>query len=650
MIPRDESPGETTLIQRLKERALFQWAAAYLAAAWLTLEVMGFLADNFFWSSAIVRGATIALAVGLGLVLVLAWHHGEKGRQRVGGAELLMIAVLLGVGGVLVAMFAPGGAEEAMASPSRALLPSGEERLRSIAVLPFDNLSADPDNAFYAEGIHESVLTQLSTVRELRVLSRPSMLRYRETDLSIGEIGDEVGAGTVLRGSVQRVGDRIRVSAQLVDAASEENLWAEQFDGALEELFDVQSAVASAVAERLADVIGTNGLRAVREPSTESVAAQEFYMRGRQAYGRLRADDNEEAIRLYRLAIEEDSTFALAWTGLGNAYLQRRQRFGYPPEWTDSAEAIGRRAIALDSTVAEGYSVVGFAEYLRGRNAEAIEWFERALERNPGMHTAEASLAVANIFTGNWAEALRRAKHAYRLEPTSAGLRELLSNAYQDLLEFEIAERWLNEALARDARSLAVRRQQQALEILRGEPGVGHAKLLAYLEESGEEGPAFSTVAANGAHYAREFDDALDWTALAFEQAAGGALRDYHDLRVIRAFALSRDGLTSEAIELLASAEREYATPIERGADSWLFPLYLSAIHLVRGSIEQGLDWLERADAAGFNGWNLIAVDPIFDVVRDEPRYRETIAAMRGRLEAYRVAIETEERAAGERP
>ena len=646
----EANPGRMSLLGRVKQRALFKWAAAYAAAAWLTLEILGFLADHFFWPPAIVRGATIALAVGVAVVLVLAWFHGERGRQKAGGGELLIIAALLLAGGVLVAAFAPGRAGAPGPGPSRTLLPAGEARGRSVAVLPFENLSTDPENAFFADGIHESILTRLSTIHELRVLSRASMIRYRDTELTVRQIADEVGAGAVLRGSVQRIGDRIRISVQLIDPVAGENRWARQFDARTDELFDVQSTVALQVAEELEASLDPSELDAFTRPSTESAPALEFYLQAREASGRLRADDNEEAIRLFGLAIAEDSAFALAWAGLGRAYLERTQRFGYPMVWTDSAETLGRRAIALDSTVAEGYSVVGFASALRGHYAEAIRWFERALDLNRGMHMTAASLAVAHIFTGDWAEALRRAKHAFRLEPSSAPLRGLLANSYQDLLEFEIAERWLEEALALDPRSISARRQEQALEILRGRPELGYRKLTAFIEESEEADVVLSTVAAVGAHYAREFDDVLTWSDRAFEQAAGGALRDYHDLRVIRAYALGRGGLTPDAIELLASAERDYSQPIEQGADSWVFPLYLSAIHLVRGATGEGLDWFERAAEAGFNGWNLVEEDPIFDAVREEPRYREAIAAMRGRLDAYRRAIRMEERAAGERP
>jgi tetratricopeptide (TPR) repeat protein len=310
---------------------------------------------------------------------------------------------------------------------------------------------------------------------------------------------------------------------------------------------------------------------------------------------------------------------------------------------------VARRAIAIDSTLADGYRTIGGTFFLRGRNAEATQWFERALAHNPGLQSAMANLAQTSLFTGEWDQAVRWAKRAFKLDPTSPQMRELLANSYQDLREFEIANRWLQEALDRDPRSPIVRRQEQAFAILRGEPELGYRTFSDWLEGSGEDGPQVSTVAATGAHYAREYDDVLAWSEIALEQASGGTLRDYHDLRVIRAFALGREGLTQEAIELLASAERDYATPNRFGADSWLFPHYLSAIHLARGSREAGLEWFARADVAGFNGWNLVEQDPIFDVVRDDPRYRETIATMRGRLEAQRMAIEAEERAAGER-
>ncbi len=570
-----------------------------------------------------------------------------------GGVVALAVWGLIALGWVFLGGAGPEGLAPttANANPSQALLPQGEERAKSIAVLPFANLSPDAENAFFADGVHESVLTQISKIGDLRVLSRASMLRYRETDLSLAEIADELAVGAILQGSVQRAGGQIRISAQLVDPVTEENLWADQYDGSVEEIFDFQSDVALRVAAQLEATLNPREVEAVTRRATESVNALDFYLRGSQAYNRFREADNEEAIRLFRQAIAEDSSFAIAWASLGDGYLQRVQFYGYPMAWADSAEAAARRAIALDSTSAEGYKTLGFAQSQRGYNGAATEFYERAYQLNPNFSAPANNLGVAYWLTGgDWAEANRWFKRSFQIEPNGGFARENVALSYGLMGESEIAEHWIEEAQALDPASPSVRRQRMALAIFRREPETAYKDFRRFLDESEQESGRLSTVAAVGAHYAGQHADVLDWTARALEQSSGGALADIHDIRVLRAHALSREDLSSEAVELLADAEREFQGQVDDGADNSEVMWWLSSIHMIRGSHDAGLDWLERSIDGGFNWWFLIEQDPIFDEVRGEPRYQAAIATMQARVEASRLEIEAEERAAGERP
>ena len=211
---------DSSLLQRLKERKLVQWAVAYLAGAWVLYEVTATVGGHWHLPDVFFQGLFVVLGVGFFVALVLAWYHGEKGRQRVSGPELLMVAALLVVAGGLVSVL-PGDEEapEAAGLSDLARFAALDVDWPTIAVLPLANLSADEENSYFAAGIHEELLRLLSLVRELRVISRTSVLSYAGADKGIREIAAELGARYIVEGSVQEDRGRVRIQVQLIDAS-----------------------------------------------------------------------------------------------------------------------------------------------------------------------------------------------------------------------------------------------------------------------------------------------------------------------------------------------------------------------------------------------------------------------------------------------
>src|SRR5690348_11259726 len=196
------------LLARLKQRKLVQWALAYLAGAWAVLQALGLAADSYDWPHRVMQIAFAAIAVGFAIALVLAWYHGEKGRQRVSGAELLLIALVLAIGGGLLWRFERNATStslnfHAAANPDAAASAVSADR-RSIAVLPFENLSSDRDNAYFAAGMQDEILTRLSKIGTLRVISRTSTLPFASHPENLPEIARKLGVANILEGSVQR--------------------------------------------------------------------------------------------------------------------------------------------------------------------------------------------------------------------------------------------------------------------------------------------------------------------------------------------------------------------------------------------------------------------------------------------------------------
>jgi len=676
------------LIHEIHRRSLWQVLGIYLAGSWVALQVVEQLAEAASLPPWVRPFALALLVIGFPIVMATAFvqegigaresaadtgespgHPGEPPASRpapsggaarfltwrnaiAGGVVALAVWGLVALGWVFLGGAGPEGVAPAgaRADPSRALLPQGDQRDRSIAVLPFANLSPDADNAFFADGVHESVLTQLSKIGDLRVLSRASMIRYRDTDLSLREIAEEVGAGAILQGSVQRAGDRIRISAQLIDPATEENLWADQYDGSVSEIFDFQSDVALAVATALRSALAPDEVAAVRRRSTESVTALDFYMRGLEAYNRFENEDNEEAIRLFRRAIAEDSSFAQAWAGVGDGYLQRVQFFGYPVEWADSAEAMARTALELDPRLAEGYKTLGFSYIVRGRSRQAAAEWERAIDLNPNFQPALNNLGVAATWSGEMDDGVRWYKRAFLLDPNNPLSRTNVASAYAWLGEPEIAQRWVDDARAMNPEDPTLKFFQWVIDIEAAGPERANARLESALPEL-EGAPTLLLAAlADGAMYMKDADGAERFSRLAFVSAPeGGFPFGWFDGRITRAWALSRSGLDGEALELLNRVREELEKRVGEGADAGLTWYTLAQARALLGSRASALEALETAWENGWAWVRSFDLDPIFDDYRDEP----SIAQLRQRvvddLARQRRELEAEERASGER-
>ncbi|MGN6788115.1 MAG: hypothetical protein ACTHJP_01115, partial [Rhodanobacteraceae bacterium] len=254
-------------IARLKQCKLVQWAIAYVAFAFALLQGMDVIAHQFGWPDGLQRGITLVLIIGFVVVLVLAWYHGERGAQKVSGTEIVILALLLAIGGGLLWRFernAPSTSLNfhAAANPDAAASAVSADR-RSIAVLPFENLSSDKDNAYFAAGMQDEILTRLSKIGTLRVISRTSTLPFASHPENLPEIARKLGVANILEGSVQRIGNKVRINVQLIQAKGDSDLWSETYDRTLDDVFTVQGEVAGRIADHLGAALNGTAKREV---------------------------------------------------------------------------------------------------------------------------------------------------------------------------------------------------------------------------------------------------------------------------------------------------------------------------------------------------------------------------------------------------
>lgn len=315
---------------------------------------------------------------------------------------------------------------------------------RSIAVLPFANLSADPASSEYiVGGMHDNIITHLARIGDLKVISRTSVMRYRDEKTPVGRIGKALNVGHVLEGSVQRVGNRVRVNAQLIETATDHHLWAEIFDRDITDLLALQSELAERVAETVGVRLSRDERSAIRRNPTESREAYELYLKAR-VHERSGATNREhlfQAQAILERAVAEDPKFALAHAALSRVHTLMYW-FAYDPavERREQARAAAERALELNPNLAEGhlsqglYRAGGFRDY-----AGALESYQKALALQPSSSEIHQRIGSAYRRQGRWDEALASYARAIELDPANATLLEDVAGLYRGLRRYKEA-------------------------------------------------------------------------------------------------------------------------------------------------------------------------------------------------------------------
>ena len=295
---------------RLRRRKVVQWGIAYAAGAWGLLQGLAYVTATFHWPEQFQQLTSLALLIGLPVVLVLAWYHGDRGQQRVSTPEFAILTLLLLLGGGAFWYYQRASDAGKDAAPTASVVhpaasPAVSDARPSIAVLPFENRSRRAKDAYFVDGIHDDILTQLSKVSALRVISRTSVEQFRDTKLSMKAIADQLGVTKILEGGVQRAGDRVRINVQLIDASTDTHVWAESYDRELTaaNIFSIQSEIATAIAGALRATLTPAERAQASVVPTRSLEAWEAYQLGKQRMAKRTSADLMDAERFFRKAL-----------------------------------------------------------------------------------------------------------------------------------------------------------------------------------------------------------------------------------------------------------------------------------------------------------------------------------------------------------
>ena len=295
----EPNKGLGHLWEELKRRRVIRVTVLYAIAGWVVIEVASTVLPNLNLPDWSVTLVTALVALGFVPAVVLAWAFdiGPGGIQRTGPQNE-----------------APEESEKP--AKAEAVAPADTDRRRSIAVLPFVNMSGDEENEYFSDGVAEEILNLLTRLPQLRVSSRSSSFAYKGEQINVRDVSEELGVSTLLEGSVRRAGDRVRITAQLIDSATDSHLWSETYDREMKDVFAIQDDIAQSIVNALKVTLTPRDRRALQYVATSDAKAYDCYLRGRRFFYAMTKRAFHHAVKMYRQAIAEDPSYALAYAGI----------------------------------------------------------------------------------------------------------------------------------------------------------------------------------------------------------------------------------------------------------------------------------------------------------------------------------------------
>jgi TolB-like protein/tetratricopeptide (TPR) repeat protein len=578
----------------LKRRNVYKVAVAYAVIAWLLIQVATQVFPFFEIPNWAVRLVVLVLIAGFPVALVFSWafeitpegivretdvEPGKSITHHTGKKVVAITIVLAIVASGLLAfrLFGP----KLVASRHDASLARTEVATaipeKSIAVLPFDSLSEDKSNAYFAEGVQDEILTRLAKVADLKVISRTSTQHLKSVPNDLPQIAKQLGVAHVLEGSVQKANDQIRVNVQLINALTDTHLWAETFDRKLTDIFAVESEIAKTITDTLQAKLSGSEQHAIAARPTENTEAHQLYLKGRFFWNKRTANDLKKSIEYFEQAIAADPNYALAYAGIADAYVWLPgYTAGTPQDCYPKAKAAATKALQLDDTLAEAHTTLALAIWLYDFDAsQAIKEFQRAIELNPNYAIAHQQYGNNTLSAlGRFDDAIVEGKRAVELDPLSLVINTDMGSDYYYARRYDEAIAQLHKTLEMD-------------------PGfyIAHLVLGQILDAKGARDAAIVEC-----EKARVLND---------DPSVLGVLARAH-------------GLSGNKMEAEKILDHLKELSKERYVSAYSFAL----VYLGLGDKPEALRWLEQSyqDRAG-SDIGFIRVDPLLDPLRGDPRF-----------------------------
>jgi len=422
-----------SFFEELKRRRVFRVAASYAVVAFIIMQLVEIVFPIFNFPQWTSQFVIILVLIGFPISVILSWVFDrtpqgyvitesspkaavktdsiskENGSFYKNKKNWLLIAGV--IAGVLIGRFGQTSISSDIYINEK-----------SIAVLPFDNLSNDQDDEYFADGMTEDILTELSKIKDLLVISRTTIMKYKNTNKSLKEIGKELGVANILEGTIRRVGERVRITGQLINAISDKHLWAEKYDRDIKDIFAVQDEVANAIANALRIELSDEESMMISESQTESIEAYDYYIKGRRLSYFYESAKREEALENYKKAIQIDPNYALPYAGISRV---RMSQISFQPIETNftsialkEAEKYAKKSVALGPNIPEAHFALGFFYNQTEKYDLAFESFNTAIMLNPSHAHAHDEIADVYLYKyGDFNRAIPWYDKALRIDP-----------------------------------------------------------------------------------------------------------------------------------------------------------------------------------------------------------------------------------------
>jgi len=569
----------------LKRRNVYKVAVAYAVVAWLLIQIATQVFPFFEIPNWAVRLVVLLVVIGFPIALMIAWafESTPEGIKRTAVADaarehsrgkawiyIVIVGAFLSIGVFFLGRYTAGNAtprhsEAATATPQK-----------SIAVLPLLNESGDPHDEYFSDGLSEELIAALAQINGLKVIGRSSSFRFKDRHEEPKAIGEKLGVSTLLEGTVRKQDDRVRIVAELINAADGIELWTRTFDRELKDIFAVQEEIARAVAESLKVTLLGSQDRPAQRGAPSNVEAHNAYLQGHFHFQRRNLEDYRKAVGYFDQAIQLDPDYALAcaerseaWTFIGDLTGQRE------PAWS-KARSDAERAVAIAPALAEARAALGWVRFfVDWKFTEGLSELKRAKEFSPSNPTANDLLARVILYLGRLDEAERQARHAVELDPLSVIAQGNLARVLLFAGKLDEADAAARKAAELQPTSASSHRWQVVAAVLRGDG----ATALREAQLEPDEGY-------------RRFELALAQQIQGDRQAADAALADL--------IANGRDQLAYQIAEVYA----------------------------VRGEKDKAFEWLQIAFDEHDTGTLTLLVDPLLRGLRDDSRYKNLLAKL----------------------
>ncbi len=572
----------------LKRRNVYKVAIAYAVVAWLLMQIATQVFPFLEIPNWAIRLVIMLIVIGFPIALIIAWAFEltPVGLKRTEFADELpkksarsraWIYVVVIAGAISVSLFFFGRYTAPNKQGGPAELPG-----KSLAVLPFTNLSGNPENAYFAAGIQDEIVTRLAKITELRVISCTSTKRFKSAPDDLPAIATELGVANILEGSVQRAADEVRVNVQLIKAESDAHLWADTFDRKLTDIFKIETEIAKTVAETLQAKLSGSEQHAIAARPTENTEAYELYLKGRFFWDKRTGENLKKSIDYFNQAIAADPNYALAYVGLADCYLLLEDYVGIPASETyQKAQAFAQRALQLDSSLAEAHTSLAYVYSNLWLWEQAEEEFKRAIKLNPNYSTAHHWYSLYLLDLGRNDEAMAEIKRAHELDPLSLIIGTTLNYAY-------FAEGDVDSSIAQCKR---------VIDLDPNFPRAHEYLGLAYLTQG-------------------RYSEAI----VELQKAVELSGRDRRPLRDL-GYGYAVSGKRAEALTVLKEIEGNYEKHKAIGQDC-------AAVYAGLGEKDQAFAWLEKdfQVRSGLLAWSRWT--PPFDSLRSDPRFADLLRRM----------------------